>query len=517
MALRGRGSRQASAWADRGAHFAVRGAIGSFTKAAVRFAKLWRIGAHRSRLLLALAAISTFILALPNTASACVNSCPGGTVGVNGGGFPFCQGGANNGQLVCTSGSGGGGGNSSTPGRIPFPLIPFGTNFGGFDANNMPLRITGEWLQGLAGGGPTPLPVAPGMMLGGPVNATPIKFSIYSPELSAGPYATGDVLTVHNSGYRASDSNGAIAPGSVAPGFNSTQGGGGANLQADGGSLLGFSSNQSLLFGLNFDYQHANTTYGTSALTPGVGSAGTESDDIYTLKGSVSYAVNSFYVSGLASYDWNNVSVTQNTGAATAQGNTRGQGYTVGATVGYLFSLLNTTGVGFSPMPTKAGPVARYGGYALFLDLNGHAGYQKQWESGFTDSTGFAVGTEQLSFTDLGTRATLIGVVPSAATFSWMPYLGFSVDQQIGFNHSIAVPLQAASAADTIFLAQSTTFWGVQGGLNIFSRAGLTAGLTGYYQASGDTQIAGGGGFVRIPFIYGGYAAAGSGIREATR
>jgi hypothetical protein len=220
-------------------------------------------------------------------------------------------------------------------------------------------------------------------------------------------------------------------------------------------------------------------------------------------------------VSGTASYDWNNASVTNNTSGG--QGNTSGQGYTVGGAVGYLFPLLNTTGVSLAPLPTKDRPVARYGGYALFLDLNGHAGYQKQWENGFTDSAGFALGTEQLSFTDLGTRATLIGVVPNGAGFSWMPYLGVSLDQQVGFNRSVAVPLQAASAADTIFLGQSTTFWGVQGGLNVITRAGLTVGLSGFYDASGDTQIAGGSAFVRIPLFYDSLAIWNSGIRQASR
>jgi hypothetical protein len=57
----------------------------------------------------------------------------------------------------------------------------------------------------------------------------------------------------------------------------------------------------------------------------------------------------------------------------------------------------------------------------------------------------------------------------------------------------------------------------VQGGLNIFSRAGLTAGLSGFFSASGDTQIAGGNAFVRIPFVYDAFAFANSGIREARR
>jgi hypothetical protein len=487
-------------------------------KMAARSLRRQWFGASRKRLaiLLGVAAVCASVLALPGAALACVNSCPGGTIGVNGGGFPFCQGGANNGQLVCTSGGGSTIGPTAKP--IPLPPFPFGQIGGSVDPGDVGFRTAGEWLQGLAGGGPNPLPVAPGVSgtnLGGPVNATPIRFSIYSPELSSGAYGTGDLFAVRNSGYRASDSAGAIAPGSTLPGFRSTEGGGGANLLADGSALFGMNRNQSLLFGVNFNYQRANTTYGTSALTPGLSSAGSENDNIYTLTGSVSYAVNSFYVSGTGSYDWNTASITNNTSGG--QGNTTGQGFTVGGAVGYLFPLLNTTGVSLAPLPTKDRPVARYGGYALFLDVNGHAGYQKQWENGFTDSAGFALGTEQLSFTDLGARATLIGIVPNGAGFSWMPYLGASVDQQVGFNRSIAIPLQAASAADTFFLGQSTTFGGVQGGLNIFTRAGLTAGLSGFFNASGDTQIAGGSAFVRIPLFYDSLAIWNSGIREARR
>ena len=63
------------------------------------------VSQRRCKALLGLAAIGAFLLALPAAALACVNSCPGGTVGVNGGGFPFCQGGSNNGQLVCSGGS----------------------------------------------------------------------------------------------------------------------------------------------------------------------------------------------------------------------------------------------------------------------------------------------------------------------------------------------------------------------------------------------------------------------------
>jgi hypothetical protein len=288
MTIYGRASENVSMCIDQGRSASMLQSAGSqMLKVATRsLERLWS-GASRNRLtiLLGVAAVCASVLALPGAALACVNSCPGGTIGVNGQGFPFCQGGANNGQLVCTSGGGSTIGPKPMP--IPLPAVPFGGG-GSFDPNNFPLRITGEWLQGLAGGGPNPLPVAPGTNLGGPVNATPIKFSIYSPELSAGPYGTGDLFSVRNSGYRASDNAGAIAPGSTLPGFRSTEGGGGANVLADGSTLFGFNSNQHLIFGVNFDYQRANTTYGTSALTPGLASAGSESDNIYTFTGSVS-------------------------------------------------------------------------------------------------------------------------------------------------------------------------------------------------------------------------------------
>ena len=433
---------------------------------------------------IAFAAIGAFIGALP-AAAGCVSSSAcsaGGGMVIMFGGHAVCSGGSQAGSSIC-----------SGPGGInPLPFLTPGS--GNFDSD-----------RGSSSGGGR----APNLRsLGGPV-----YFSMYSSDTASGPYANADVFGVHNSGYRISDSAGAIAPGSLAPGFNSVGGGGGANLTFDATRALDVQVKQQLLFGVNVDYQRMNTNYGTSALTPGVSNAGSERSDIWTFSGSVDYSSDRFYATGLAAYNLRHSDITNNVITPGAEGSTGGQGYTLNATAGYLLPLIGSSGVTPSAIPTKAMP-SRIEGYSLFLDVKGNLGYQKQWNNGFTDNTGFAYGTEQFSYTDLGGKVRLVAVVPSAG-FSWMPYVGAGVDQLLGFSHTFEIPVQAATTADTIFFGQSTTFWTVQAGLNIINRASLQAGVTGFYSASADTSIFGGNVFVKIPF-YADVAPVGdSGIRSA--
>jgi hypothetical protein len=165
-------------------------------------------------------------------------------------------------------------------------------------------------------------------------------------------------------------------------------------------------------------------------------------------------------------------------------------------------------------MPTKAPPAPRYGGYAVFLDANAHVAYVDQWDNGFTDTAGFVFGTEQISYTDLGGRVRLVGVVPGTG-FAWMPYVGVGIDQQLGFSHTFNIPAQAASPSDTFFFNQSTTFWTVQAGLDIINRASIKAGVSAFYSTSADTNVVGGNVFVKIPFYYS--SAGDSGIRAASK
>jgi hypothetical protein len=110
-----------------------------------------------------------------------------------------------------------------------------------------------------------------GATLGGPVG--PVRVSLYGLDGASGPYTGFDASGSRSSGYRVTDTAGTIAPGSLAPGFHSSNYGGGVKVTADGASLFDLNANQRLLFGLSGDYHYNSTTYGTSALTPGVANA----------------------------------------------------------------------------------------------------------------------------------------------------------------------------------------------------------------------------------------------------
>jgi hypothetical protein len=460
------------------------------------------VSQRRCKALLGLAAIGAFLLALPAAALACVNSCPGGTVGVNGGGFPFCQGGSNNGQLVCSGGS--------ISFDRPFSYLdPWGWmgNSGGQWNGWAPMGFGGE------DGGPIHFGSAASDAAEASFNAPnqlggPVKFSMYSSDSASGLFGAAGVAAARNSGYQVSDSAGTTA--GQLPGFHSLSAGGGFNAAADGTRIIGYNGDQRLLFNLNFGYQRDDTQYGTSALTPGVANAGSVNSDIYTLAGSATYTRDTYYLAAGASYDWSHAAITNNVDGGT--GNTNGGSYTVGASAGNWFQLYGTTRP--SPaMPTKA-PPATVGGNALFLTLAGSVNYRNEWNNGFTDTTGFMFGTEQVSFTDLGAQAKLVAVMPSRG-FSWMPYVGVSVDRQLGFSHTFDIPTQAATTADTLFIDQSNTFWGVQTGLTILSRSGISAGINGFYSSSADTNIIGGSVSLKIPFYYGPAPTGDSGIRVA--
>jgi hypothetical protein len=468
--------------------------------------------------LLGFAAVGAVILAAPAAALACVSAsmCTGaggtpetgkaGTLCSNPGGaydqVPICSGGS--------TGTGTGTGTSTGPGK----------NYTPFLTNSLPWVTSPSVPPPFWSANPVENPFAiPFQWMGVPVHAPdelggPVQFSAYGSNNSIEPGVGGDVFGIHNTGYRVSDSAGAIAPGSLAPGYSSLGYGGGANLTFDSSRFINFDVNDSqhLTLGLSFDYQNLFTTYGTSALTPGVTSAGSVRNDIYTVTAFAAYNRDAFYLSGWATYDWGQSGITNALDGGT--GNTNGQAYNLGATGGYLFPLFNNTGVSPSPMPTKVPPVPRYGSFATFLDLDGRVGYVNGWANGYTDSAGFIFGAQQVSYTDVSVGAKLVTVVPTPALL-WIPFIGVRFDQQLGFRNTFDIPAQGAIAADTLFFNQSTSFWTAQAGLNIISRDNIQVGVTGFYSTSADTSVYGGNVFVKIPFYL--PPSGDSGIRAASK
>ncbi len=337
-----------------------------------------------------------------------------------------------------------------------------------------------------------PGPIPSTGMLGGP-----ISLSMYS----AG-FAGLDLSSSRSSGYRMSDTAGIISnPNALAAGYHSFNSGGGINLSVDASRILDLNNNQRLWFDLTGNFNHENASFAASALTPGGPNANAAStlSNTYTVTGSATYMINSYYFRGGASFDFNHANITNNVFVPGAQGDTSGRGYLLNATVGKLFPLVNT--IGLNPATMVKAPPATPGGYAVFLDVSGHYAYRQENEDGFTDNTGLVYGTQQLSYSDVGARARLMAVVPDRG-FAWVPFVGVTVDRELGLRSTFDIPAQAVTPADTLIFSPSTTFWGAELGFDLLSSdsGGAKFGMKAFYQASADTRTVGGAAFLKIPF-----------------
>lgn len=330
-------------------------------------------------------------------------------------------------------------------------------------------------------------------------------------------YAGLDVSSTHSSGARISDTAGVITtPNALAPGYRSWDTGGGINLSYDASRALNLDRNQQLWFGLTGDFRSDSANFAASALTPGGPNANAAStrSNMSTIVGSANYRVDSLYFSGVAAFDFSHVDVTNNFIVPGAQGSTDGRGYAVGATVGKLFSIFNTTGL--NPASIVKAPPQTLGGSALYVDVSGHYLYRHEHEDAFSDSSGFAYGTGQLSYSDIGARARLLGVVPDRG-FAWMPYVGATFDHTLGLRETLDIPAQGATPADTLIFSPANNFWGAELGLDIFSANSAKFGMKAFYQASADTRTTGGSAYIKIPLWDPDTVSADSGLRIAPR
>jgi hypothetical protein len=285
--------------------------------------------------------------------------------------------------------------------------------------------------------------------------------------------------------------------GSTTGGYREVGSGGGIGGVYDASYLFG--PNQNLIWRGSFDYTRSRVNYGPTAglVALGVGTgAGTATSDNYSFSGSVLYRNYGTYAVAAAGYNFGRGSEFQT--VDNSSGSYDSNGYFVDVKLGHLFMLANTI-TAARPMVTKA-PVKPADGYAIGLDLSGHLGYQKSRDGGFTDSTGFIYGTEQVQFGDGGLKAKLVAFVPRNGVV-WQPYIAGTVDSQFGFSHTSFIPTQVALAGgDVVSFSQATTSVGAQVGLDVQARNGWIVGVNGFYSRSSDTEIAGGRAFLKIPF-----------------
>jgi len=284
--------------------------------------------------------------------------------------------------------------------------------------------------------------------------------------------------------------------------FSDTGGSGGIFGTFDATRFFGLSGNQSVFFTGFFDYQGDSAKLGA---VPGVGAAfiqtGSLHTDTYTFGGSFFYRSGTTYLRGEADYNFGRSNETNILGGG-ATGSFNSDGYSVDAKLGNVFVLSNTTGVSTAAaMPTKAAPKPA-SGTLVGLDLSGHLGYFENRLDGFTDSTGFTFGTGQIRSGDIGGRAELFALMPGYGLV-WKPYVAATVDQFFGLSTTMNIPSQVAlPGGDLLSVQPARTFGGAELGVVGRGSGGWTVDVKGFYEASNDTNIAGGSVTLKVPFNY---------------
>jgi hypothetical protein len=311
----------------------------------------------------------------------------------------------------------------------------------------------------------------------------------------------GSGSVVRGSGYRISDSAGALAPGTTGPSFRDTSGNGGIWGSYDASRFFGLGGNQSLVLRGFFDYQSDSTNLGAApAAAPlVVGNAGSLHGDTYTFGGVADYRSGLSYLRGTAQYSFGHTSESSSLNGGSGSFGT--SGYGIDARLGQVFVLFGSNGAPPSgAMPTKAPPRAAVSSNMVGLDLSAHVGYVENRNDAFTDTADFTFGTGRTEFGDVGGRAELFDQLPRYGLM-WKAYIAGTVDQHFSYSSSMNIPIQAAVPSGDLVTAQAAkTFGGAELGLSARGPGGWTIGVQGFYQASADTTFAGGSAYLRIPF-----------------
>ncbi len=300
-----------------------------------------------------------------------------------------------------------------------------------------------------------------------------------------------DFTTIRDKGASATSTSGTFTNQAV--GSRTTDVGGGANASYNASKTFNLAANQRLMVGANFRYDSSNTTYDASPLAPGLASAGSNHQSVYTLSAAAGYMINSAYVAAIIDGRWGHGSETDNVAGATGDYGMRG--YSTDLFIGNTFTLFDSRTAPSPRMPTKA-PPKQTDGYAVLLDLRGHLRYDKDQNNGFTDSTGFMWGAEQEHNWTTGGQAKLSIVAPRQG-WIWTPFVAANVDQQFGFSHTFDIPVQTAQVAHTIHFGGPQTFLGASAGIDVRQPSGWDFGVKGFYQKSAEFRIAGGQAYVR--------------------
>jgi len=307
------------------------------------------------------------------------------------------------------------------------------------------------------------------------------------------PYV--DMYSMRDSGAGVTSASGAVS--GQAQSSRTTDIGAGADGHISTSTAFDLAAYQRLLIAGFLQYDSQRTSYNSSPTA--VFTASNATRNIYTLGGVAQYDAGNSYLGVGVAAELGNGSIS----APGDSGNFNSHGYVAAAYIGRVFTLLDTTNSSSarSPLPTKAPPKPT-SGYALNLDLNFHVGYVNDQINGFVDSTGFARGAEQIDYWDVGGIAKLYWVLSPWGRIAWSPFVAATIDQELGYSHSLDLPAQAAlPGGDTFFYGSAQTFGGAELGIDALDVSGISFGLKAYYRQSQEFQVVGGLAYVKFPIL----------------
>jgi hypothetical protein len=289
-------------------------------------------------------------------------------------------------------------------------------------------------------------------------------------DIGAGGAVDGFGMT--GKGVNVTDSSGSLGSTSS---FNATGAGGGVYGSVD--------VTPQFKVGGAFDYQRVWVN--------AVGAGSAELDD-YRLTGYFKYYWPDTYARGLISYDFGPTHVFD----AGTSGSYNTNALSADLKAGHVFTLVDAL---TRPSSSKGAPPSGDYGYGVLLDLSAHTGLYSSVSDAFVDSSGYAWGDGYSHFGAVGTAARLELLLPRPGIL-WMPYIQANVDQLFAYRDVQDVIAQGGAAADVLYYGDATTFAGGTIGISAQTRPGWSVGISAFYDASADSHIVGGQGFVKVQF-----------------
>jgi hypothetical protein len=255
--------------------------------------------------------------------------------------------------------------------------------------------------------------------------------------------------------------------------------------------LFDLGADQNLTIGGSLSHDWQSTSYSTAKF-----GTGTVNRGIFAFGPYVGYEFNHFYLYGTA--DGLLGSGSEDNVATGGRGTFGTSGFAATAKLGRIFTLFDMRSypvTGSAAAVRQSRPV---GGYALYLDVSGHGGYFDDHADGYTDSVGNITGSEQYHFGFVGARADLFAVVPTNRLL-WRPFVAVSVDQKLGFTHTLDIPAQGGLPADVLSYSEGQTTGAVYGGLRATGLNGISVGVAAFYRHNSTINSVGGEVYVTLP------------------